>query len=129
MTVPTTTALDAETPHPGGEGAPALAPTPPASPASPSALARIGSSFAMFRNRKSLTGLVILGFFVVLAVFGDLIAPYGPLDKDYSALKQPPSWQHLLGTSHLGEDIFSQIVYGTRGVLVCLLYTSPSPRD
>ncbi|MCO5955071.1 ABC transporter permease [Microbacterium yannicii] len=72
----------------------------------------------MFRNRKSLTGLVILGFFVVLAVFGDLIAPYGPLDKDYSALKQPPSWQHLLGTSHLGEDIFSQIVYGTRGVLV-----------
>nr|WP_235008309.1 ABC transporter permease [Microbacterium timonense] len=72
----------------------------------------------MFRNRKSLTGLAILGFFVLLAVFGDLIAPYGPLEKDYSALKQPPSWQHLLGTSHMGEDIFSQIIYGTRGVLV-----------
>ncbi|WP_239526135.1 MULTISPECIES: ABC transporter permease [unclassified Microbacterium] len=72
----------------------------------------------MFRNRKSLTGLAILGFFVLIAVFGDLIAPYGPLDKDYTALKQPPSWQHLLGTSHMGEDIFSQIIYGTRGVLV-----------
>jgi peptide/nickel transport system permease protein len=112
MTVPTTSALDAETPGP------AITPAPPKAPANPSALSRIGSSFAMFRNRKSLTGIAILGFFVLLAVFGDLIAPYGPLDKDYSALKQPPSWQHLLGTSHMGEDIFSQIVYGTRGVLV-----------
>jgi peptide/nickel transport system permease protein len=109
MTVPTTTALEQET------ATPALAPPPP--PAR-SALARLGASFAMFRNRKSLTGLAILGFFVLLAVFGDLIAPYGPLEKDYTALKQPPSWQHLLGTSHMGEDILSQIVYGTRGVLI-----------
>ncbi len=81
-------------------------------------LGQLGSSFAMFGNRKSITGLSILGFFTILAIFGDLIAPYGPLDKDYSALKQPPSWTHLLGTSHLGEDILSQIIYGTRGVLI-----------
>ncbi|MEP7764690.1 ABC transporter permease [Sanguibacter sp. 25GB23B1] len=72
----------------------------------------------MFRNRKSITGLCILGFFCVLAVFGDLVAPYGPLDKDFDALKQAPSWQHLLGTTHMGEDVLSQIIYGTRGVLV-----------
>ncbi|MDL5350974.1 ABC transporter permease [Microbacterium sp. zg-YB36] len=78
----------------------------------------MGASFAMFRNRKSLTGLIILGIFVLVAVFGDLIAPYGPLDKDYTALKQAPSWAHLLGTTHMGEDVFSQLVYGTRGVLL-----------
>ena len=135
MTVPTTSALEAETSAPGKASVPGTvipapagaASAPPAGPArsgaGPSAaragaLGRLGSGFAMFRNRKSLTGLAIVGFFVVLAVFGDLIAPYGPLEKDYTALKQPPTWQHVLGTSHMGEDIFSQLVYGTRGVLV-----------
>ncbi len=79
---------------------------------------QLGTSFAMFRNLKSLTGLVILGVFVVVAALGDVIAPYGPLDKDFTALRQAPSLTHLLGTTHMGEDIFSQIIYGTRGVLV-----------
>ena len=73
---------------------------------------------AMFRNPKSIAGLSILGFFVVVAVFGDLIAPYGPLDKDFTALKQPPSTAHWLGTTHMGEDVLSQLIFGTRGVLV-----------
>ncbi|WP_084515976.1 ABC transporter permease [Microbacterium luticocti] len=72
----------------------------------------------MFRNPKSLVGLAILGVFVLVAIFQDLIAPYGPLEKDYTALRQAPSWRHLLGTTHMGEDVFSQIIYGTRGVLV-----------
>ncbi|WAP53308.1 ABC transporter permease [Arthrobacter sp. ATA002] len=72
----------------------------------------------MFRNPKSLTGIIILGVFVLVAVFGDIIAPYGPLEKDFTALRQGPSGAHLLGTTHMGEDVFSQIIYGTRGVLV-----------
>ena len=75
-------------------------------------------SFAMFRNPKSLTGIIILGVFVVVALLGDVIAPYGALEKDFTALRQPPSWTHLLGTTHMGEDILSQIIYGTRGVLI-----------
>ena len=80
--------------------------------------AQLAASFAMFRNPKSLTGLVILGIFVLVAVFSDVLAPYGPLEKDFTMLRQGPSWTHLLGTTHMGEDIFSQIIYGTRGVLV-----------
>nr|WP_228374261.1 ABC transporter permease [Demequina phytophila] len=72
----------------------------------------------MFRNGKSLAGLAILGVFVVVAVLAPLIAPYDPLEKDFMALRQPPSAAHWLGTTHMGEDVFSQIVYGTRGVLV-----------
>ncbi|WP_052460416.1 ABC transporter permease [Microbacterium gorillae] len=79
---------------------------------------QLGRSFAMFRNGKSLTGLIILGVFVLVALFSDLIAPYGPLEKDYSALRQPPSAAHWLGTTHMGEDVLSQIIYGTRGVLI-----------
>lgn len=79
---------------------------------------QLSASFAMFRNPKSLTGLIILGIFVLIAIFEDVIAPFGPLEKDYTALRQAPSWDHLLGTTHMGEDVFSQIIYGTRGVLI-----------
>jgi len=79
---------------------------------------KIAGAFAMFRNAKSITGLCILGFFVIVAALGDVIAPFGPLDKDYNALKQAPSAAHWLGTTHMGEDVLSQLIYGTRGVLI-----------
>lgn len=77
-----------------------------------------GSALAMFANAKSMTGLVILGIFTLVAIFGEWIAPYGPLEKDYTSLKQSPSAAHWLGTTHMGEDVFSQLIYGTRGVLI-----------
>ncbi|NTW38881.1 MAG: ABC transporter permease [Cellulomonadaceae bacterium] len=79
---------------------------------------RIGQSFAMFRNPKSMLGLAILGVFTLLAILAPVISPYDPLHKDYTALRQSPSASHWLGTTHMGEDVFSQILYGTRGVLV-----------
>lgn len=89
-----------------------------ASAAPQSPLRKVASTFAMFRNAKSITGLCILGFFVLVAIFGDFLAPYGPLDKDFYALKQGPSAAHWLGTTHMGEDVLSQLIYGTRGVLI-----------
>ncbi|WP_374109450.1 ABC transporter permease [Actinotalea sp. K2] len=80
--------------------------------------ARLGSSFAMFRNRKSITGLAILGFFVLVAILADVLAPYSPTKVDSAARLQPPSVEHWLGTTHLGEDVLSQVIYGTRGVIV-----------
>lgn len=79
---------------------------------------RLGSAFAMFRNRKSITGLAILGFFVLVAIFADALAPYSPTQVDPTARFQPPSSQHRLGTTHLGEDVLSQLIHGTRGVIV-----------
>ncbi|GCD20663.1 ABC transporter permease [Cellulomonas algicola] len=69
------------------------------------------------RNGKALTGLAILGFFAVLAVIGDWIAPYDPSAVSPDIL-QPPSGAHWFGTTHLGQDILSQVLVGTRGVLV-----------
>lgn len=79
---------------------------------------RLGSAFAMFRNRKSITGLVILGFFVLVAILADVLAPYSPTQVDNTARFQPPSAEHWLGTTHIGEDVLSQVIYGTRGVIV-----------
>lgn len=109
-------------------------------------------------NRKSLTGLCILGFFILVALFAPFIAPYGPKidrrvtetlvkettgdkeilsedspseDEDlstysvtttreyskrvqYFPLRAKPSAAHILGTNHAGNDLFSQLVMGTR---------------
>lgn len=80
--------------------------------------ARLGSAFAMFRNAKSITGLAILGFFALVAIFADVLAPYPPTKVDNTARLQPPSPEHWLGTTHIGEDVLSQVIHGTRGVLV-----------
>lgn len=79
---------------------------------------QLAHAFAMFRNRKSIAGLIILGAFVLVAIFAPLIAPYGPTQKDRTALRQAPSLDHWLGTTHMGEDVLSQLIFGTRGVVV-----------
>jgi len=70
-----------------------------------------------WRTPKSRVGLIILAFFVLLAIFGPLLAPYDPnaLSDD---LLQPPSWDHLFGTTQTGQDVFSQFMVGARSVMV-----------
>lgn len=68
-------------------------------------------------NRKASIGLAVLGFFALLAIIGPWIAPYDPSGRS-SDLLQGPSAAHWFGTTHLGQDIFSQVVVGTRSVMV-----------
>ncbi|MFT4233579.1 MAG: ABC transporter permease [Microbacterium sp.] len=72
----------------------------------------------MFANPKSAAGLIIIAVFALVAIFAPLIAPYSPTSQHLDETLQPPSLHHLLGTTHIGEDLFSQIVYGARGVLI-----------
>ena len=73
--------------------------------------------FRFVSNAKAATGLAILGVYVLFAIIGPWVAPYDP-DARSSDLVQPPSAQHWFGTTHLGQDILSQILVGTRGVIV-----------
>ncbi|MGO1384094.1 MAG: ABC transporter permease [Arachnia sp.] len=95
----------------------AVVPTDPPPPPV-SMLTRVGSAFAMFRNKKSIAGLLILGFFLLVAIFAPWLAPYSATAINAKARLQPPSALNWLGTTHLGEDVFSQIIWGTRGVMV-----------
>jgi len=76
-----------------------------------------GTQFLFLRNAKALSGLVILGLFTLIAIIGPWIAPYDP-DAFSPDIVQPPSWAHLMGTTHLGQDVFSQVLVGTRYVMV-----------
>lgn len=58
-------------------------------------------------------GLAVIGLTVFVAIFGNLIAPYDPTASSLDTL-QPPSTDHWLGTTESGEDVFSQLLVGTR---------------
>ena len=68
----------------------------------------------ILRNKLSLAGLIIILFFLILAVFAPyLVGPY----QSYLALYPndlPPSSSHLLGTDHFGKDILNVVVYGSQ---------------
>ncbi|AYG03206.1 ABC transporter permease [Gryllotalpicola protaetiae] len=78
---------------------------------------RQAARFPSLRNGKAVTGLIILAVFVVLAVVGPWIAPHDP-NKITTELLAHPSAAHPLGTDHLGRDILSQLLVGTRGVMI-----------
>src|SRR5215471_3274278 len=84
---------------------------------------------AMTMNRKVAAGCAIVGFFIVVGLFGPFIFTTNP-NATSSLFIAPPSAAHWLGTTVVGEDIFSQLIYGTRtsvfwylgtGLLVTLL--------
>lgn len=58
-------------------------------------------------------GLVILIFYVFLAIFSPQIAPYDPTARVGRSLT-PPSSEFWFGTDNLGRDVFSRVVYGAR---------------
>jgi peptide/nickel transport system permease protein len=80
-------------------------------------------------NPKSRTGLVMVGFMVIVALIAPLISVAHPNDFNLLAVRQAPSWNHLFGTTDQGSDIFSQVVLGARrslllGVAAGLLATA-----
>lgn len=67
-------------------------------------------------------GAIIVVFFSLVALLAPLIAPYDPHELGIPYLK--PSAQHLLGTNDVGQDIFSELIFGTRVSLFIGVFTS-----
>ncbi|MEM1066078.1 MAG: ABC transporter permease [Pseudomonadota bacterium] len=65
-------------------------------------------------------GVVSLGLLFLIAIFAPLIAPYDPAAQNIIARLKPPvwlpggSWEHILGTDHLGRDVLSRLLNGSR---------------
>ena len=67
---------------------------------------------AIRRDRKAGLGALMLGVFVFVAIFGPLLV--GDPQALVGMPLQPPSQQHLLGTTGQGQDVLAQLVVGTR---------------
>ncbi len=78
----------------------------------------------LVRRRTALFGLLVVLGVILAAVLAPLFAPFDPLEQDIGQRLREPGWQdaqgrvHPLGTDHLGRDILSRIVYGSRIALV-----------
>ncbi|WP_328356185.1 ABC transporter permease [Mycobacterium sp. NBC_00419] len=70
---------------------------------------RLGSA-----NLAFAAAAVIGVLFILLAIFGPLVAPHDPTELDQLNLFAAPSPAHLLGTDDTGRDLLSRLICGAR---------------
>ncbi|HKI59208.1 MAG TPA: ABC transporter permease subunit [Trueperaceae bacterium] len=66
------------------------------------------------RHRSGMVGLSVTLLFVLMAVFGRLLAPYDPAQPDYLHVNAGISAAHWMGTDNFGRDILSRTLTGAR---------------
>jgi len=76
-----------------------------------------------FESWSGAFGISVLGFIIVVAALSPWIAPYDPIANHFNAAGQlkrlePPSAAHWLGTTYYGLDVLSQMIDGSRIVLI-----------
>ncbi len=74
--------------------------------------------YAISKDNRAIIGLVFIGMLFFVAIFADVIAPFGMREQNLQNVLQSPTLQHWLGTDDLGRDVLSRIIYGTRTSLV-----------
>ena len=86
---------------------------------------RIGEGWTLRRFRKvPIIPLLILILFVVVGVGANWIAPHDPTQTNLRDRNQPPAWleggdsKYLMGTDHLGRDVYSRVIHGARISLI-----------
>ena len=72
----------------------------------------------LVRSPTFILGNLIVGFWVVCAVFGTLIAPHDPQADDILNKLVAPSGDHPFGTDRLGRDVLSRVIVGAREILI-----------
>ncbi|WP_312155250.1 ABC transporter permease subunit, partial [Pseudomonas sp.] len=78
---------------------------------------------ALAGNYSLVVGMVLVGLLALVAVFGQWLAPHDPDLVDLSQRLLPPDASHWLGTDHLGRDLLSRLIVGTRLSLGSVMLT------
>jgi peptide/nickel transport system permease protein len=71
----------------------------------------------LLSNRRIAIGLVFLTPMIIMAILGEIIAPHNPTATNVQVRYDSPGGKFLLGTDHLGRDLLSRIIVGTRTTL------------
>lgn len=70
----------------------------------------------LLRQKKAVVGLAIVIALCLMALFAPILAPSDPAAR-VGRSHQPPSVSHVMGTTKMGRDVFSQFVWGARSSL------------
>ena len=74
----------------------------------------------LWRDKAGFTGVALVAALILMAAAAPLLAPYSPTAQDLRSRLAPPvwedngSWKHILGTDHLGRDVLSRVIHGSR---------------
>ncbi len=66
------------------------------------------------RDWLSLLGLLVVCLMLFIALFGDRLAPYPPLELSMGSRLLPPSAAHWFGTDQVGRDVLSRVLSGAK---------------
>jgi oligopeptide transport system permease protein len=66
------------------------------------------------RNRVAFASVIFLVLLALAAILVPILSPIKYGDQDYTAITQPPSWSHPMGTDDLGRDLFVRLFFGAR---------------
>ena len=72
----------------------------------------------LVRRRGAMVGAAVVLFFVLIAIFAPLVAPYGPTATDWAAVRKAPSLAHWFGTDEIGRDVLARVIFGARASLM-----------
>ncbi len=76
---------------------------------------------SFFRSPLALVGLLIVLTLILFAIFAPAIASHDPYTQSLANRLLTPSAEHWLGTDHLGRDIWSRVVFGSRSTLLVIV--------
>lgn len=79
------------------------------------------NAVALARNPLTMMGIVLVAALFAVALFAPLLATHGPNEQVLEQRLLPPGGEYLLGTDHLGRDIYSRLIYGARLSLYIIL--------
>jgi peptide/nickel transport system permease protein len=71
---------------------------------------------ALFARPAHAFGTLVFLLFLLIAIIGPLIVPYGVNQQIVEDVRQAPSATHWFGTDHLARDVFSRVLLGARDV-------------
>ena len=72
----------------------------------------------LLRRRGAVVGLLVVLFFIFLALAAPLLAPYDPIATSWGTIRKPPSAEFWFGTDEIGRDVLSRVIWGARASLM-----------
>ena len=68
----------------------------------------------LFSRKATAISAIFIVLLILVALFADVLAPYGINDQNLKLRNGAPSAQHPLGTDSYGRDVLSRLIYGSR---------------
>ncbi len=72
----------------------------------------------LMKKKIAVLCILILIIIYVSGLLASIIAPYDYTAQDYSSIKKPPSFEHIMGTDRAGRDVFTRVLWGVQNTAI-----------